>query len=101
MTTMSSQPGHSQHSPDVWFQDGNIIIRAESTLFRVYGGMLSAQSTVFADMFSAPAQPGGGQELLDGCPVVDVHDRAADMCCLLRAMHDPQYAARVSSCRHL
>jgi hypothetical protein len=80
----------------VWYDDGNFIIRAEKTLFRVYGGLIAAQSTVFADMFKMPARPHGFQETVEGCPIVCVHDPAEDICRLLRAMHDPQCAASLT-----
>ncbi|KAJ7167231.1 hypothetical protein C8R43DRAFT_984555 [Mycena crocata] len=42
----------AHRSTDVWFDDGTVILQAEQTLFRVYRGVLAAQSTIFRDMFS-------------------------------------------------
>lgn len=43
-------PSVMQPSNDVWFDDGNVILQAESTLFKVYRGILVQNSTVFHDM---------------------------------------------------
>ncbi|KII86149.1 hypothetical protein PLICRDRAFT_700275 [Plicaturopsis crispa FD-325 SS-3] len=83
-----------QRSPDVWFDDGNVIIQAGSTLFRIYKGILQARSTVFNDMFSFP-QP-SDQELMEGCPVVLFHDAAPDMTVFLKAIYDSGFFERPS-----
>jgi hypothetical protein len=56
----------------LWFDDGNIILHAESTQFRVHRSILSASSSVFRDMFSLP-QP-ENENVVDRCPVVRVSD---------------------------
>ena len=38
----------------LWWEDGNIIIEAETTRFRVYKGLLVTQSEIFRDMFLIP-----------------------------------------------
>lgn len=53
---------------DVWFEDGNIMVVAQDTGFRIYRGVLAAHSPIFGDMFTM-SQPTNA-ELLDGCPVV-------------------------------
>jgi BTB/POZ domain len=70
----------------VWIDDGNVILQAESTLFRVHRSMLSSQSTVFSDMFSFPQPP--NEPTLDGCPIVHLSDPAKDVECFLRAHYD-------------
>ncbi|PIL26538.1 hypothetical protein GSI_12296 [Ganoderma sinense ZZ0214-1] len=42
-----------QRHPEIWFDDGNIVLVAEKTAFRIYRGLLVAQSTVFSDMFAS------------------------------------------------
>ncbi|KAJ7652836.1 hypothetical protein DFH06DRAFT_1418543 [Mycena polygramma] len=114
--------------PSLWFDDDNLILRAESSLFRVSKGVLAARSSVFRDMLSFPVPPrppppsasaassaarricggcgsprmegldGMGMEgvegaededgLIDGCPVVRLHDSAADVTVFLRAIFD-------------
>ena len=75
-----------QRDLHLWFDDGSIVLQAESTQFRVYRGILAANSPVFKDMFSLP-QP-NGEELVEGCPVVTLHDSAVDMGHFLRSIHD-------------
>ncbi|KAJ7652869.1 hypothetical protein DFH06DRAFT_1418621 [Mycena polygramma] len=73
--------------PSLWFDDDNLILRAESSLFRVSKGVLAARSSVFRDMLSFPgAEDEDG--LIDGCPVVRLHDSAADVTVFLRAIFD-------------
>ena len=69
---------------DPWFNDGNIILQAESKQFRVLRSILSENSSVFADMFTVP-QPVDG-ELVDGCPIVHVSDTAEDLHHVLKAL---------------
>ncbi|KAJ7624495.1 hypothetical protein FB45DRAFT_1030634 [Roridomyces roridus] len=76
-------------SPDVWFDDGTIILQAEHTLFRAYRGVLAAQSSIFRDTLSIP-QP-EEQETFDGCTVVKVHDTAQDFQLFLSATHNAGY----------
>ena len=67
-----------------WFDDGNIILQAEDTLFRVHRSVLSRHSKVFQDMFSIP-QPTGQHE---DCPVIQVSDEAVDMSIILSILYD-------------
>jgi hypothetical protein len=69
-----------------WFDDGNIILEAELSQFRVYRGILSAHSVIFKDMF-ALAQPSGEGDV-EGCPVVHLSDRAEDVRIILEVLHD-------------
>lgn len=76
-----------------WLDDGNIVIQAENTQFRVFMSLLTASSPVFKDLFSMP-QP-SAQEMVDGCPVVVVHDAAEDWSCLLEAVFLHRYATHL------
>jgi len=71
---------------ELWFDDGSVIIRSPSLMFRVYKGILSAHSQVFRDMFSEPQPPDG--EDMDGIPVVDISDDSDDVKHFLRALND-------------
>lgn len=51
-----------------WFEDGNIVLVAQDTAFRVHRGILSKASEVLCDML-ALHQPADA-ETLEGCPVV-------------------------------
>ncbi|TCD63777.1 hypothetical protein EIP91_004960 [Steccherinum ochraceum] len=75
-TGSGSLENYSRH-PELWFDDGNVILAVKGTLFRVYRGILSAESPVFRDMFST-GQPGEG-EMMDGCPVVHLQDALEDV----------------------
>ncbi|KAJ7655987.1 hypothetical protein DFH06DRAFT_1045945 [Mycena polygramma] len=73
-------------SSDFWFEDGTVILRVENTLYRVYRGVLASRSTVFRDTFSIP-QPAEGGEYIEGCPVVQLHDKEKDFTTFLKALH--------------
>lgn len=70
----------------LWFEDGNIIISAEDSAFRVYRGVLAKKSDVFKDLFSLP-QP-SQDETLYGCPVVRVQVGKMDIYRFLRVIFD-------------
>ena len=74
---------------DIWFEDGNVVLQAQSTQFRVHRGVLSANSAIFADLFTIP-QP-ASEELVDGCPVVQLSDSAEDLCHILEAIYNRKY----------
>ncbi|KAF4615852.1 hypothetical protein D9613_012381 [Agrocybe pediades] len=76
----TSQPPLAEHeltrSKDLWFDDGNVVLQAEKTQFRVHRSVLSLHSSVFRDMFSAPLLH--GDSTVDGCPLVIVQDTSMD-----------------------
>ncbi|KAI1795316.1 hypothetical protein LXA43DRAFT_1080214 [Ganoderma leucocontextum] len=78
--TMSNLTRHSEF----WFDDGNIVLVAQHTGFRIYRRLLAAQSTVFADMFTSSSA--GADEAFDGCPVVHLTDSHHDLTHLLRVL---------------
>ena len=73
--------------PSLWFEDGNIIIQAERTLFKVFKSVLSRESHFFKDMFSLP-QPTTLSDIYESCPLLRVHESADDFSVLLRAVFD-------------
>jgi hypothetical protein len=75
------------HSKTLWFEDGNLILEAEDTRFRVYRGILVKHSAVFHDILSIPQS--STQELFEGLPVIRVHDSSEDITYLLRALYEP------------
>ena len=56
--------------PDLWFDDGNVVLVAENTAFRLYRGLLTRQSEIFRDMFLMPQSEAIATETYEGCPVV-------------------------------
>ncbi|KAL0572671.1 hypothetical protein V5O48_009295 [Marasmius crinis-equi] len=81
--------GSVQKSSDIWFDDGNLIIASEHVYFRVYKGIITHNSPVFADMVQLP-QPRNVEEF-EGCPVVRVHDTPTEIMHFLKALHDVSY----------
>ncbi|CAA7266041.1 unnamed protein product [Cyclocybe aegerita] len=65
-------------SATFWFDDGNVILQAQQTQFRVHRSMLVRHSTVWKDMF-AVLQPEGKSGSENDCPVVHLSDRASDV----------------------
>ena len=73
-------------SSEVWYEDGNIILQAEDTLFKVYRGILSRESPFFRDMFSLPQSDASAVDCLEGCPIIVVHDKPDEFKKFLSAM---------------
>ena len=63
-----------------WFEDGNVILVARDARFKVYKGLLAAQSPVFGDLFACASH---AEETYEGCPVVRLTDAPEDLKCLL------------------
>ncbi|KDR77431.1 hypothetical protein GALMADRAFT_138543 [Galerina marginata CBS 339.88] len=72
----------SQH-PELWFEDGNIILQVQATQFKVHRSVLSNQSEIFKDMLAVPQPPS-----LAECPVVVLHDSALDVESVLLLLYD-------------
>ncbi|CAA7266013.1 unnamed protein product [Cyclocybe aegerita] len=73
-------------SEGLWLDDGNIILQAEATQFRVHRSMLARHSVVFKDMFSMP-QP-DEDPVFEGCPVITLSDKAEDLKQILSVFYD-------------
>ncbi|KAG5637601.1 hypothetical protein H0H81_003993 [Sphagnurus paluster] len=74
---------------DFWFLDGNIIIIAGDSAFKVHRGQLERHSDVFNGLFSIPQPP--ELELFDGCLYVELHDSPSDVYYFLSALYDGLY----------
>lgn len=77
-----------KQSNEVWFDDGNIVLQAGDTLFKVYRGILSRESPFFRDMFSLPQSDTTMADCYDGCMVIPVHDKPDEMKKFLAAVHN-------------
>ncbi|KAJ7652297.1 hypothetical protein B0H17DRAFT_1338561 [Mycena rosella] len=75
----------------LWFSPDTIIIRAENKLFQVSQGILAARSTVFRDMIGFPQPTSDDNELINGRPVVRLHDSADDVTAFLIAIFDSRH----------
>ncbi|KAF8200006.1 hypothetical protein K438DRAFT_1717457 [Mycena galopus ATCC 62051] len=78
---------------DFWFHDGSIVILVDSLMFRVHQTVLSTHSEVFAGLFILPQPPSGtkGQEMIEGCHVVQLHDNADDFVDMLKGIYNPSH----------
>jgi hypothetical protein len=87
--SQSSQPPNSTatRNEEFWFHDGSIVLKVETTLFRVHQSFLATHSEIFADLFTIP-QP-DSPEVIDSCPVVTLHDSPDDFVHFLRALYNP------------
>ncbi|KZP26075.1 hypothetical protein FIBSPDRAFT_1041126 [Athelia psychrophila] len=73
-----------------------IVLETEKVQFKVYKGILAANSVIFRDMFAiAQAQEG---ELVDGCPVVHLADKPMDLEYVLEALHDSRKWLEENDC---
>ncbi|KAI1786292.1 hypothetical protein LXA43DRAFT_952775 [Ganoderma leucocontextum] len=79
----NSTPNFDRHA-EFWFEDGNIILVARDTGFRIYRGLLASQSAVFSDMFASSNSQ--TNETFEGCPTVPLSDSPEDLTHLLRVL---------------
>jgi len=68
--------------PNLYFEDGNVIMKAGNTLFCVHRTILSKHSTVFRDLFAQ------NTETLRGLPSFTLDDGKDDMESLLNTVYD-------------
>jgi hypothetical protein len=64
-------------SSKFWFEDGNVVLQAEHTQFRLHRSVLSMHSPIFKDMFAC-SQPENGPTV-DGCPLIHLSDTLEDV----------------------
>lgn len=79
---------------EVWYDDGNLILEAGDSRFRISKGILVSKSSVFREMASLP-QP-LDEELVEGCPLVCLHDSPQDLGYFLKAIYDSRYVSSSS-----
>lgn len=75
---------------DLWFDDGNVILVAGESGFRVHRSVLSRNSTVFCQLLDLPHP--SSSALMDGCPVINLPESAHHIGGLLRALYGELYA---------
>ncbi|TFY71423.1 hypothetical protein EVG20_g1589 [Dentipellis fragilis] len=89
-TTIKSEPDTApQICSEYWFNDGNIVLVAGSSLFKVHRGQLERHSEVFRDLFSIP-QP-KVQDSVHGAACIQLYDNPSDVFYLLKALYDGMY----------
>lgn len=69
---------------EFWLEGGNIVLIAQGIRFKVYKGLLTAQSPVFGDMFSAKSLR--SDEQYEGTPVARLFDSPMELRHLLRVL---------------
>ncbi|KAL1740673.1 hypothetical protein HDZ31DRAFT_47036 [Schizophyllum fasciatum] len=78
--------------PDLWFDDGNIMLQVAPRLFRVHRSILAMNSDVLKDMMAAHLST--KVDLLDSLPLIVLQgDDAGDAIHFLKALYIPQYFA--------
>ncbi|KAI0742396.1 hypothetical protein C8Q80DRAFT_1328262 [Daedaleopsis nitida] len=75
-------PTQLKRHDEFWLNDGNIVLIARDTAFRVYRGLLASQSSVFEDILASSTPI--ADEVFDGCPAVRLSDSPVDVSHLLR-----------------
>ena len=79
---------------ELWYEDGNVILEAEDTLFRVPTIILANTSRVFRELFLLADAPDA--ETYECCPLIHLIDRAIDMTYFIKALLDPRCALLVT-----
>ena len=74
------------HHPDLWFEDGNIILVAGETGFCVHRGVLARKATVFDDMLNASSP--ADDEMVGIIPSVKLSDTPEDIALLLDTIYN-------------
>ncbi|PIL26260.1 hypothetical protein GSI_12016 [Ganoderma sinense ZZ0214-1] len=87
------RPPPLRRDAEFWYSDGSIILVAKDVEFRVYGGLLAEQSSVFRAMFAeenpvrlVPLKPGHRDQLTIPCPVIQLADAPEDLRRILRVI---------------
>ncbi|KAI0085849.1 hypothetical protein BDY19DRAFT_964688 [Irpex rosettiformis] len=68
------------------YDDGNLLVVAESTMFQVHRSVLARKSALFKDLLSLP-QP-DTEEKIDDLPVVRLLDSSADVALLIDSIYN-------------
>ena len=80
----SSTSSHLHRHPEIWYDDGNLVLVAHDTAFRIYRGLIAGQSSVFSDLFASSSS--SPDESFEGCPVIHLSDSPQDLAHLLRVL---------------
>ncbi|KAJ7119177.1 hypothetical protein C8R44DRAFT_673540 [Mycena epipterygia] len=89
MEVHNDSPDELHRVQGLWFEDGSLIIQAGNSQFRVYRGVLVARSSIFQDMLSLAQPP--SSDLVEGCPLVHLHDNPGDVSVFLKAIFDSEF----------
>jgi hypothetical protein len=79
---------------DLWLAGGDLVIRAENVVFKVFSAQLSVNSSVFKDMLAVPQPPAVSAESFEGLPFVFMPDSAFDVTHFLKGIIYSGYATQ-------
>ena len=88
-TDHSEVSKNPEKDEEFWFDDGNIVIIAGDTAFRLYQGVLSSVSPAFKNLFS-DARP-EDTDTMDGCPIVRLYDSPTELRHFFRLIAKPSF----------
>ncbi|KAF5340605.1 hypothetical protein D9611_007348 [Ephemerocybe angulata] len=77
-----------RRSAETWYRDGNVVLQAGNTQFKVHQGLLERHSPVFAGLLVEGQQ--GGEDTVEGCRVVKLEESEEDIELLLDALYNPR-----------
>jgi hypothetical protein len=92
----SGDETESYESPDLWFDDGNIIIRTVLsdkvyTVYKVHKSILASHSNVFHDLFDGPQTAFDiVSERYEGLSVIELKDSPSEVNDFLKALYFPE-----------
>lgn len=66
----------------LWFADGDIVLKAEQTLFRVHSATLRTASSAFNELTTALAKG-----IYEGAPVFELRDSQEDLAFFIAAVY--------------
>ncbi|TRM56920.1 hypothetical protein BD626DRAFT_412807, partial [Schizophyllum amplum] len=88
-------------SDKLWLDDGNLVIQAERTQFRVHRSVLSRHSVFFRDLKDIPQPSHSDEATARGCPVIELQDEAEAVEFMLDCIYDTGRALRKPSYKEL
>ena len=95
--TKSGDEIQTYESPDLWFEDGNIVIRTVLSddrayiAYKVHKSILISHSNAFRDMFDGPQTAFDiASDRYDGLPVIQLTDSPSEVNDFLKALYFPQ-----------
>jgi hypothetical protein len=94
--TGSGDEIETYESPDLWFDDGNVVIRTilghrAYITYKVHKSILVLHSNVFRDLFDGPqAAFDVASDKYDGLPMIQLPDSPSEVNDFLKALYFPQ-----------
>ncbi|KAF7353304.1 BTB domain-containing protein [Mycena sanguinolenta] len=88
-TKNASKAPRMTRSDELWHSDGNVVLQAEQTQWKVEWKVLALYSSYFRDMQAQPHPPKPSD--IDGCPVIELSDDAQDVEDVLKALYIPAF----------